>query len=303
MLTRISDLEERLSRREKKARLVAAAVEDENILKAVIEARDKDLVDVFLIGNEQKILKAAEKNSFDLRDIRIIDEPDDHQAGMNAVQLINDGDAEILMNGQESYHGATVVGRAVIDKKKGIRRGKIISHMALFELENYHKLIGVTDLVFNNTPDLKTKAAIAGNAVFLMRILGVEKPKIAVLGAVEVVNESMPATMHAAMLSKMAQRGQIKNCTIEGPLAFDNAISKESALHKGIINDVSGDPDILLAPDMETAGMLYQSFVFFAKAKVASIAIGASVPIVLTSKIDSPETRVNSILLAASLYT
>lgn len=134
-----------------------------------------------------------------------------------------------------------------------------------------------------------------------MRVLGIDIPKVAVLAAVEVVNEAMPATMHAAMLSKMAQRGQLKNCIIEGPLAFDNAISLEHAEHKGIPNNVSGDPDILVAPDIETAGMLYQSFVFFARAKVASITLGTSVPIVFTSQLDSPETRVNSILMAASL--
>ena len=302
MLTKIADIEKKLEKRKEKTTLVATAVQDENILNAVLEARDRDVFDIILIGNEQRIRQMAEAGSADLSGISIINEEDDYKSGIDSVKLVHDGRAQVLMNGQENYHGYAVLGRAVIDREYGIRRGQRISHFALCELESYHKLIGITDLVMNVNPDLKTKAAIISNAVFFMRVLGVENPKVAVLAAVEVVNESMPVTMHAAMLSKMAQRGQIKNCTVEGPLAFDNAISKEHAEHKGIPNDVSGDPDILLAPDVETAGMLYQSFVFFSRAKVASIALGATVPIVLTSKLDSHETRVNSMLLAASLY-
>ncbi len=301
MLSKISDLEDQLSKRKKKATLAVAAVKDENIFQAALTARDRDLVDVTMIGNENRIKSYAEERNYDLTGVDIICEDDDHQAGGRAVELINDGKAQILMNGQEGYHGAAVITRAVTADSARIMRSKRISHLALCELEGYHKLIGITDLVYNINPDLMEKAAIISNAVFLMRVLGIDIPKVAVLAAVEVVNEAMPATMHAAMLSKMAQRGQLKNCIIEGPLAFDNAISLEHAEHKGIPNNVSGDPDILVAPDIETAGMLYQSFVFFARAKVASITLGTSVPIVFTSQLDSPETRVNSILMAASL--
>lgn len=302
MLRTIADIGKKLEKRKQKVTLVATAVQDENVLNAVLEARDRDVVDILLVGNEQKIRQMAEASGADLSGISIINEVDDYKSGIDSVKLVHDNRAHILMNGQENYHGYAVLGRAVIDREHGIRRGQRISHFALCELESYHKLIGITDCVMNVNPGLKTKAAIISNAVFFMRVLGVENPKVAVLAAVEVVNESMPVTMEAAMLSKMAQRGQIKNCMVEGPLAFDNAISREHAIHKGIINDVSGDPDILLAPDIETAGMIYQSFVFFSKAKVASLALGATVPIVLTSKLDSHETRVNSILLAASLY-
>lgn len=302
MLTKISDLEDRLSKRKKKATLAVAAMKDENIFQAALTARDRDIVDVTMIGNETRIRTYAEEHNYDLSDITIICEDDDYQSGHHAVELINDGSAQILMNGQEGYHGAAVITRAVTADQSRIMRSKRISHLAICELEGYHKLIGITDLVYNINPNLKEKAAIISNAVFFLRVLGIEKPKVAVLGAVEVVNEAMPATMDAAMLSKMSQRGQLKNCIVEGPLAFDNAISLEHAEHKGIFNDVSGDPDILVAPDIETAGMLYQSFVFFARAKVASITLGTSVPIVFTSQLDSPETRVNSILMAATLY-
>jgi len=302
MLQKFSDIEKKLSKRSQKRRLVAAAVQDSNIINAVMAARDNDVVDITLIGNEKKIHALSEELSHDLSDINIINEEDDYKAGHQAVGLINTGEAHILMNGQENYHGAAVIGRAVIDKKTGIRKGKLISHLALCEIEGYPKLIGITDPVMHIHPSLKEKAGIISNAVFFMRILGVEKPKVAVLAAIETVNEAMGATTDAAMLAKMSQRGQLKNCIIEGPLAFDNAISREHAQHKGIIDEVSGDPDILLAPDIETAGVLYQSLVFFAKAKVASVAIGASCPIVLTAGIDSRETRLNSIKLAASLY-
>jgi len=302
MLTKISDLEDQLSKRKKKATLAVAAVKDENIFQAALTARDKDLVNVTMIGNESRIQAYADEKDYDLKDITIIHENDDYQAGRHAVDLITDGKADILMNGQEGYHGAAVITRAATAEQPRIMRSKRISHLAICQLEGYHKLIGITDLVYNIQPDLSEKAAIISNAVFFMRVLGIERPKVAVLGAVEVVNEAMPATMHAAMLSKMSERGQLKNCIVEGPLAFDNAISLEHAKHKGIPNEVSGDPDILLAPDIETAGMLYQSFVFFARAKVASITLGTSVPIVFTSQLDSPETRVNSILMAASLY-
>jgi len=299
-MKKISDIEKK--RPTQPVRLAVVAIEDDNIFEAIANILPKNIIEIILIGHEKKITAIAKEKNLDFSKVKIINEEDDHQAGIKAVELVNSGEVQIIMNGQETYHGASVIGRAVIDKKKGIRKGKIISHLSLFELKDYHKLIGITDTVMNNMPNLKAKVAITNNAVLLFRILGIPKPKVAALGAVEVVNESMPATMHAALLSKMAQRGQIKNCTIEGPLAFDNAISQKHAIHKGIISDICGDPDIILAPDMETAGILYQSFVFFAQAKVASIAMGASVPIVLTSKIDSPETRVNSLLLAASIY-
>jgi len=302
MLQKFADIEKKIINRSQKKRVVVAALQDSNIINAVMAARDKDVVDLTLIGKETLIKKLTEELEYDLHDIKIINEEDDYKAGHRAVDLINKGEAHILMNGQENYHGAAVIGRAVIDKKTGIRKGKVISHFALCEIEGYHKLIGITDPVMNLTPSLKTKMGIISNAVFFMRILGVETPKVAVLAAIETVNEAMKATTDAAMLSKMSQRGQLKNCIVEGPLAFDNAISREHALHKGIRDKVSGDPDILLAPDIETAGVIYQSFVFFAHAKVASVSLGASCPIVLTAGIDSPETRFNSIMLAASLY-
>jgi len=165
----------------------------------------------------------------------------------------------------------------------------------------HHKLISLTDVAMNIAPDLNTKIGIINNSVEFLRKLGIETPKIAVLGAVELVNESMPATIDAALLSKMAERGQIKNCIIDGPLAFDNAISAESAKHKGIKSIVAGDADLLLLPDIEAGNVLYKAFVFFAKAKVAAVVLGARAPIVLTSRSDSEESKLDSIVLAAAI--
>ena len=302
MIKRLSDLEQYLRERNVKTRLVVVAAQDENVIEAVLKAKKTGIVDVTLVGNQQIIEDVFAQHNYELTGIEIIHEENDARAGVTAVKLIKEKKAHILMNGQESYFGASLISRPILDKENGIVKGKTISHVAVFELENYHKLVAVTDVAVNIAPDLKAKAAIISNAVFLMRRFGIETPKVAVLAAIEVVNDKMPATMDAAMLSKMAQRGQIKNCIIDGPLAFDNAISEKSALHKGIKSEVSGDVDILLAPDIETAGTLYQSFMFFANAHVASITVGASAPVVLTTKLDTLETRFNSILLSASTY-
>ncbi|MFA5519019.1 MAG: phosphate acyltransferase [Spirochaetota bacterium] len=302
MITRLSNLSEHLKEQGTKARLVVGAALDKNVLDAVVSAKNTGFIDVTLIGDASAIEQTLIETGNNGSDIEIIDEKSDYAAGEKAIDFIREGKAQILMNGQENYRGASVITKPLLKKNSDLIKGKTISHIAVFEMENYHKLIAVTDVAINISPDLSTKANIISNAVFLMRRFGIETPKVAVLAAVEVINERMPATMHAAILSKMAQRGQIKNCIIDGPLAFDNAISEESAIYKGIKSEVSGNVDILLAPDLETAGMLYQSLIMIAKAKVASITVGAVAPIVLTTKLDTAETRLNSILLSACTY-
>lgn len=302
MLQKLSELEPYLKEHRIRCRLVVPAAKDENVFNAAISARRIGIVDVTFIGDKHYIRRLAEEKKYDLSDMRILNRENATEAAYESVRMVKEGEADIIMNGEESYYGATMILRHIDDRRRGIRKGSIMSHMAIFEVERYHKLIALTDTVLNVAPDLSTKAGIAHNAVFFMRRLGIEIPKVAVLAAIEVVNEEMPATMHAGLLSKMAQRGQIKNCIIDGPLAFDNAISRESAHQKGISSEVAGDPDILLAPDIETANILYQSFVFFANAQVASVVLGASAPIVFTSKLDTDETRVASILLAAAAY-
>jgi phosphate butyryltransferase len=191
--------------------------------------------------------------------------------------------------------------RGVLDKECGLRKSDVLSHFALFEVPTYHKLIGLTDAAMVIAPDLKTKIAIINNAVEFMNRIGIAKPKVAILGAVEVVNESMPATLDAALLSKMNQRGQIRNCIIDGPLAYDNAVSAESAHHKGIVSDVAGDADLLIVPDIEAGNILYKAYGFSANAKLAATILGAAAPIVLTSRSDTEEAKQASIVMAAAI--
>ena len=190
--------------------------------------------------------------------------------------------------------------RAVLNKDWGLRSGELLSHLAFFQVPTYHKIIALTDAAMNIAPDFAGKVAIIKNAVDYLFKLGNSNPKVAILAAVESVNESMPVTLEAAAITKMGDRGQIKNCIIDGPLAFDNAIDKHSADHKGIISKVAGDADLLVGSDIETSNALYKAFIFFARAQCAAVIVGAKAPIVLTSRADSEETKLNSIALAAA---
>jgi phosphate butyryltransferase len=214
-----------------------------------------------------------------------------------SVKMISNNQGDILMKGKV---GTSTLLKCILNREWGLRTGNLLSHFALFEVDTYPKVIAVTDVAMNIAPNLKDKIAIINNSVGCLIRLGYKMPKVAVLGAVEMVNENMEATLDAALLSKMNQRDQIKNCIIDGPLAFDNAVSLESAKHKGIRSEVAGDTDLLLMPDIEVGNVLYKSLVFFARAKVAALILGASVPIVLTSRSDSEQAKFDSILLSAA---
>jgi phosphate butyryltransferase len=189
--------------------------------------------------------------------------------------------------------------RAILNKEAGLRNSDLLSHIGFFEMPAYHKIIALTDAAQNIAPDFNEKIAIIKNAVDMFHHLGNTNPKVAILTAVESVNPKMQATVDAAMLTMMNKRGQIKGCVIDGPLAFDNAISKEAAEHKGIISEVAGESDLLVAPDIEAGNVLYKSFTFFGKGTVAAVVLGAKVPIVLTSRSDSDRSKLSSIALAA----
>jgi phosphate butyryltransferase len=300
MLKKLSDLHEIVRKRKEPKRLVLAAAHDEHSLEAVSQAAKKKYIEAILVGDADEIKRLAEVNKkVDVTDFQIIHEPDFGEAVAKAVKLVHYGEADILMKGNV---GTSVLLKGVLNKEWGLRKADVLSHIALFEVEAYHhKLLALTDVAMNIAPDLNTKIAIISNSVDFLRKIGVQTPKVAVLGAVELVNESMPATIDAALLSKMAERGQIKDCIIDGPLAFDNAISAESAKHKGIKSSVAGDADLLLLPDIEAGNVLYKSFVFFANAKVAAVILGARAPIVLTSRSDKEESKLDSIVLAAAI--
>jgi phosphate butyryltransferase len=296
ILKKLSDLLTIVKNQPRK-RLVLAAAQDTFSLSAVMNASAANVIEPILIGDKAEILSLAAHSGFSLDGVVIIDEPDTDRAVETAVKMVSRGEADVLMKGKV---GTSTLLKAVLNKEWGLRAGNLLSHFALFEVNTYHKLIAVTDVAMNIAPNLQEKIAIVNNSVACLNRLGISNPKVAVLGAVEMVNENMEATLDAALLSKMNQRDQIRNCIIDGPLAFDNAISYESARHKGIRSEVAGDTDLLLMPDIEVGNVLYKSLVFFAQAKVASVILGATVPIVLTSRSDSEQAKYDSIILAAA---
>jgi len=293
---KLTELQALIDSKGPRKRLALAVSQDVFCLDAVYKAFKEGIIDPILIGSEEETLEIAKQQGYNFYGVSVIDEPDIEKCVEIAIRMVHEGRADILMKGKVA---TPVLLKGVLNGSWGLRSGRLLSHFSLFEIDNYHKLIGVTDVAMNIAPNLKDKIAIINNSVQYMNKLGIARPKIAVLGAIEMVNENMQATLDAALLSKMNQRDQIKNCLIDGPLAFDNAVSYESAQHKGIISEVAGDTDILLIPDIEVGNVLYKSLVWFARAKVASIVLGASAPIVLTSRSDSEESKFNSILLAA----
>ncbi len=295
MLQKISDLYKKSKTQSNSKILVLASAADEHSLDAVFNAYKNNIIKPILVGDKQAIINICNIKKYNFQDIEIIDIANKKEAVKESVKLVRNGIASILMKG--NVPTATLL-RAVLNDEYGLKSGNLLSHFALFELNNYHKLIGLTDVAMNIAPNLKEKAGIIKNSVNYMLKIGYKKPKVAVIGAVEVVNEKMQATIDAAILSKMADRKQITNCLIDGPLAFDNAMSKESAEHKGIISEVAGDADLLMMPNIETGNVLYKSFAFL-NAKIAAVILGATAPIVLTSRSDSEETKLNSIVLAA----
>jgi phosphate butyryltransferase len=230
----------------------------------------------------------------DVEAVRVIDHPKE-KAAAEAVKAVNQNDAQVVMKG--NIDTKTLL-KAVLDKQFGLRASGVLSHVSLFEIPGREQLIFLTDAGMNIAPTLEEKVHIINNAVEVARKIGITQPKVAPLAAVEVVNPAMPATQDAAILSQMNKRGQIKNCLIDGPLAFDNAVSMKAAEQKQIQSEVAGRADILMVPTIEVANALYKSFIYFAQAKVAAVISGAKAPIVLTSRSDSAESKVYSLALA-----
>lgn len=296
MLTELSQLRDLLDRSHKPKKLILAASEDAHSLNAVVKAASEKIIRPILVGDREKTFGMAEILNLNISKFEFIEASTPVEAVTISVKMVHDKKADVLMKGKV---GTSDMLRCILNKEYGLRTGNLLSHFAYFEVQTYHKLIAVTDVAMNIAPNLTEKIGILNNAVKVMNNLGIEKPKVAVLGAVEKVNTEMNATLDAALLSKMNQRDQILNCIVDGPLAFDNAISFESARHKEIKSDVAGDTDLLLMPDIEVGNVLYKTLVFFAQAKVASMIVGASAPIVLTSRSDSEQAKFDSILLAA----
>lgn len=297
MLKRLDELTER-ARSGHIRRLVVAASADEPVLKAVKEATSQGIIHPILIGDRQRTELICKELDFDTTGVEIVDEADGYRASVIAVSLIRGGKADIMMKG---YVSTEPMLKAILDKENGLRKGGLLSHFALFESPYYHKLIGITDAAMNVSPTFEEKVEILKNGVEAFHKLGIETPKVAVLGAVESVNPKMDATVHAAMITMMNRRGQIKQCLVDGPLALDNAVSEEAARHKGIVSEVAGDADLLLAPDINSGNILYKSLGFIGGGISAAVLMGASVPVVLTSRSDSTRSKMLSIALAAAM--
>lgn len=274
--------------------IAVAAAADEDIIQVVTEAVKKEIAKFLLFGNETKIRQLLQLNGFK-EEISIIDCESSTEACVQAVQSITENKANVLMKGNVS---TSIILKEVLKKENNLRTGRLLSQVAFFEVDGFDRAIIVTDAAMNIKPTLDQKVQIIENAVLVANKLGIAIPKVAPLAAVEVVNSAMEATTDAALLTQMYRRGQITNCLVDGPLALDNAISELAAKRKGIVSDVAGKADILLAPNIEVANVLYKSLVYFANAKVASILAGAKVPVVLTSRADSIESKLDSITLA-----
>jgi phosphate butyryltransferase len=278
--------------------LIVAVAQDKDVLLAVKSASEAGLIKPLLVGDPDEIKLAAIEAGLDISTIDIFPVTDKQQACNMAAGMARDNKDSILMKGMVT---TGMLMKAVLDKGNGLMLGSLVSHIAFFESPYYHKLICVTDAALNISPDLQEKAGIINNAVNALHRLGIALPKVAILAAVETVNPKMEATTHAAMLVAMQKRNQIKGCLIDGPLALDNAISAEAAHHKGIVSDVAGDADILLAPDITSGNILYKSLIFLGGAVTAAMIVGASVPVVLTSRSDSNKSKFLSIALAAAM--
>ena len=268
---------------------------EETALAGAMQAGDLGLITPILVGPVARIREVASKARIDLKQTRIVDAPHSHASAAQAVALIRSGEAEVLMKG--SLHSDEILA-AVVAKETGLRTGRRISHVFIMDVPTYHKVLVVTDAAINIAPSLEDKLDICQNAIDLAISLGVSQPKVAILAGVETVTSKMPATIDAAALCKMADRKQITGGLLDGPLAFDNAISKEAAKIKGITSQVAGDPDILLVPDLEAGNILAKQLSFLANADSAGLVLGARVPVILTSRSDSVRSRIASCAVA-----
>ena len=266
----------------------------EGALESAVEAADQGLIDPILVGPQATLLALAARLQLDIARFRLLDMPDGPSAAAAAVALVRAGEAQLLMKG--SLHTDELLS-AVVRRETGLRTSSRLSHVFVMDVPTYHKLLLVTDAAINIFPTLEEKRDICQNAIGLAQALGVKLPKVAVLSAVEGINPKMPSTTDAASLCKMADRGQITGALIDGPLAMDNAISAEAARTKGIRSTVAGDPDILLAPDLEAGNILAKQLTFMAQADAAGVALGARVPIILTSRAASVRARLASCAL------
>ncbi|MDR0879078.1 MAG: phosphate butyryltransferase [Clostridioides sp.] len=272
-----------------------ACCQDKEVLLAVEMAVKAGIAKAILVGDIDKTKEIAKELNIDLAQYELIDIKDLAEASLKAVELVSSGKADLVMKG---IVDTSIILKAVLNKEVGLRTGKVLSHVAVFDIEGYDRLFFVTDSAMVLAPDLMTKKEIIENAVAVAQSLDIDEPKVACLCAKEKVNPKMKDTVEAKELEDMNQRGELTGCVVGGPFALDNAVSEESAKHKGMVHPVAGKADILLAPDIEAGNILYKSISYFAKSKSAGVIVGAKAPVILTSRADNEDTKLNSIALA-----
>lgn len=279
--------------------IAVAAAADRDVLQAIQLAEAEGIARSILVGDAAEVSKIAESLSFDLGRAEVRHVADPAQAALEAARAVRTGEAQVLMKGMVSS-GAFL--KAVLNPEAGLRKGKLLSHLAVFDVPGFERLVFVTDGGMNLYPDVGGKMEILKNAVSGMQALGFKEVKVAVLAAIETVNTDMPPTIDAAAIAQAAERGQLgKGVIVDGPLALDNAINEEAAIHKGIKSPVAGKADLLLVPDIEAGNILGKSLVYFARGTMAGLILGAAAPVVLVSRADPPRAKLVSIAMASLL--
>ncbi len=296
MITRLDQVIDTLKSNEKK-RLVAAYANDSHTIGAVNDAVELGIVDATLVGDEAEIAKTCKEHNFDMSRFTIVHEPNELKAAQKAVELINNGEGDMIMKGLVSTDKYM---KAILNKEKGLMPPKaVLSHVTVMENPNYHKLLVVSDVAVIPQPDLNQKIAITNYVVKVAQSLGIEKPKVAMIAASEQVLPKMDACVDAAIISKMADRGQIKGAYVDGPLAIDVAIDKESAEIKKLDSMVAGDADCMVFPNIESGNVFYKVNTKLSNAELGAMVMGAKVPAILSSRGDSVKTKLYSIAMAA----
>ena len=280
--------------------VAVACAQDDDVLKAIKAACDKSMIKAILVGDVPQIQSISAEIGLDLTDIECIHIEDMVEASLKAVSLVSSGKADIVMKGLVD---TAIILKAVLNKEIGLRQGSVLSHVAVFEVPTYHKLLLLTDAAMNIAPDLNTKKCIIENALSVTKAIGIETAHVGVLAAKEKINPAMQATVDAGELVKLYENGEISGCIIGGPFALDNAISKEAALIKGVKSPIAGDVDLLLCPAIESGNILYKALNFLANAKSAGVIVGAKAPVILTSRADSDESKLFSIALGVLMQS
>lgn len=278
-------------------KVAVAVAQDSAVLEAVSAAKERKIADAILVGDEKKIREIASSMNIDLSGFEIINVEDTTQAALTAVKLVHDGKADMYMKGLIDTKGFL---KSVLDKEAGLRTGKPLSHVCVFEIEGIEHLLFLTDVAFIPYPTLEDKVNIIHNTLEITEACGITNPKVAPLAAVEVINPKMPATVEAGELTQMNKDGKITGCIVDGPLSLDLAIDPEAAKHKGATDRaIQGDADVLLFPDIHAGNLVYKCLVHTAKVINGNILTGTKAPVILTSRSDDFETKVNSIALGA----